>query len=317
MRTGIKALLIVTGSALLLAGGGIFIAGCQNTKLASDERVVDLADKDVHNFDFDLSTSEVEFKVTTDGTKKVVFYENKNFWHEDRVEEHTLYVVSKDTQKWYEKIIPDFSRKRVEVYLPAGELGTLKIKNSTGDIKVPKEYTFESVDMELSTGDVEYNASVKGSFNFTSSTGDVSLTDVSAKSMKINRSTGSARLKSINVEEVLYLEGSTGNAALEEVRSESLEIKSSTGKVKLNDVIVSETMKIHASTGDVEFADIDAGGGIDIETSTGDVEGSLLTGKTFEVYSSSGDTKYPSQTVGAPICKVKTSTGDIKITVKA
>ena len=317
MRRGIKAVLLVTGSALLVVGGGLYLASCKDTKLAEKVREVDLSEKEVLNFDFDLSVSDVEFVPTSDGTKKVVFYENDKVWHEDKVEEHTMYVVSKEEKKWWNWLSPDFSKKKIEVRLPASELGELKIKNSTGDIKVPKEYSFDLVNIDLSTGDIDYSAVVKGELSLTLSTGNVSVNDITAKSIKVKRSTGSLNMKNVVVEETIETDGSTGKTALEKVRSKNLSVKGSTGDVDLDDVVIEEAIKIKVTTGEVEFKDIDALGEIDIETSTGDVEGSLLTGKTFDVRSDTGKISVPDQTVGAPICKVRTDTGDIKITVKA
>ena len=165
------------------------------------------------NFDFDLSVSDVEFVPTSDGTKKVVFYENDKVWHEDKVEEHTLYVVSKEEKKWWNWLAPDFSKKKIEVRLPASELGELKIKNSTGDIKVPKEYSFDLANIDLSTGDIDYSAVVKGELSVTSSTGNVSVNDITAKSVKIKRSTGSLKMKNVTVEETIETDGSTGKAS--------------------------------------------------------------------------------------------------------
>ena len=41
MRRGIKAVLLVTGSALLVVGGGLYLASCKDTKLAEKVREVD------------------------------------------------------------------------------------------------------------------------------------------------------------------------------------------------------------------------------------------------------------------------------------
>ena len=317
MKKAIKIVLIVSGSVVLLAAGGLVFAGCKNSTFEQIVRTFDLTDKEVQNFNFDLSTSSVEFIPTTDGTKKVMLYENKRHWHEEKVEDKTLYVVSKSSEKWYEKIGWDLTEKKVEVYYPSFEFSSLRIDSSTGNVKIPKEFSFNTCGIDLSTGNVTYNANTKGSISIDTSTGNISLTDVSTSSLKINRSTGKVTLTNVNVEESLILDGSTGRSELEKVRSKTLNISGSTGVIKLNDVVTTENIKIEVSTGDVKFSDLDAGTEIDIETSTGDVEGSLLSGKTFDVRSDTGRIDVPSPTIGAPLCKVRTDTGDIKISVKA
>lgn len=314
MKKGVKVALILIGSGLLIGGGVMFAIGIKDHKFIAETREVDLSDKDIKNFEFDLATSELTFIRTTDSTKKVVFHENEKEYHEDKVVEHTLYVTSKETKKWYEWMTPDWSKKKVEVYLPAGELGTLKIKSSTGDIKIPHEFTFESADFDVSTGDVNYKANTSGDVKISISTGDISISDISAKGIELHHSTGKVNLKNVNVTECIVIDGSTGKTKLESTRSACLNIKSSTGDVSLNDVETTGELKVHGSTSDIEFDGID-GNGIDMETSTGDIKGSVKTGKVFKAYSS-GRVIVPDDTSGAATFKAKTSTGDIKITLK-
>ena len=61
------------------------------------------------------------------------------------------------------------------------------------------------------------------------------------------------------------------------------------------------------------FKDSDANT-IDIEATTGNVTGNLLSDKTFDVKSNTGRVNVPETT--GPICKIRTSTGDIVLTIK-
>lgn len=296
MRTGGKVALIAIGATLLIGGGVIFAIGLKDHKIVAETREVDLKDYDFNNFNFDIDTADVRFIVTRDSTKKIVFQENKHENFECKEEEHTLYVTSKFSKKWYEWIVPDWTRKKVDVYLPASDLGALKVKSSTGNLKVPHDFTFESADIHQSTGDVEYLANTSGEVKIEVSTGDVKMQNVNVKT--------------------LTLKHSTGKATLNTVRAETIDIKGSTGNVKLTDVITTCELKVHGSTSNIIFDSID-GNGIDFETSTGDVKGTVLTGKMFDVKSDTGKETYPTSTSGAPKFRVRTSTGDIKISVKA
>ena len=126
-------------------------------------------------------------------------------------------------------------------------------------------------------------------------------------------STGDIDLKS-DVKEELAIESSTGDVNLE-MEGKKIGVKVSTGKVNLKNV-TGEEIKIKSSTGDVKLTDCDASNLIDIETSTGDVNAVLLSGKTFETKTSTGINDVPPSTAGAPICRIKTNTGDIRVTVK-
>ena len=314
MRTGGKVALIAIGATLLIGGGAMFAFGLKDHKFVAETREVDLSDKDIKNFEFDLDVSDLNFIPTSDGTKKIVYHENSNLRHEDKVEEQTLFVSSKLNKKWYEWIIPDWSKKKVDLYLPGGDFASLKVKSSTGDINITQEYTFESADLSLSTGDIKFKANVSGDIKIKISTGDVNLENVAAKSISIEHSTGKVNMKNVNVTEAIVIDGSTGKTKLEAVRSASLNIKSSTGDVYLVDVETTGELKIHGSTSDIKFDGID-GNGIDFETSTGDIEGSVKSGKMFDVRGG-GKEVYPQSTSGAPTFKARTSTGDIKISIK-
>ena len=318
MRTGVKVLLISLGSLLVIGGGAIMTVGLVNSDYSTTERTIDLSDKDIKNFEFNLATSDLTFIASND--KKVVVTESKHVKVEEKVEGNTLKLTSSETRKWYERISFDWAKKKVDVYLPGGDFENLKIKNSTGNIKVPHEFTFESVNLEVSTGDIEYNSNCSGEVSIKSSTGNQSFNNITVKSLKLDKSTGNASLKNVAVEENIEVESSTGKTELEAVSCANLNVKSSTGKIVLKDVVTTGNIALKASTGDVKFENMDCGNSptcsIDIKTSTGDVEGSLLSGKMFDVDSDTGKRVYPTSTSGAATCKVRTDTGDIKITVK-
>ena len=87
-----------------------------------------------------------------------------------------------------------------------------------------------------------------------------------------------------------------------------------TGDTKLKNVVCSGNMKIKISTGHARFDRCDAAT-LDIETDTGDISGSLLSPKTFEAESNTGDIILPPGSVGGS-CKIKTDTGDVEISIK-
>jgi hypothetical protein len=54
---------------------------------------------------------------------------------------------------------------------------------------------------------------------------------------------------------------------------------------------------------------------MNIETSTGSVKGTILTPKIFMIRSDTGKINVPETTTGG-ICRIRTSTGNISITIK-
>lgn len=48
-----------------------------------------------------------------------------------------------------------FDLPKITVYLPKGEYAVLSINGSTGNIEIAEDFSFESVDIAISTGDVK------------------------------------------------------------------------------------------------------------------------------------------------------------------
>ena len=142
-------------------------------------------------------------------------------------------------------------------------------------------------------------------------TGDVKfLSTATFNNVSVEVTTGDIE-GSINTKKNLTIKTTTGDVEISNVNCENLTINGTSCDVELLNVIATETFKIKITTGDVEFTACDSKF-IEITSTTGDVIGSLLTGKAFTVSSTTGEKIYPENSSGGT-CKVKTTTGDIKI----
>ena len=315
MNRHFKAFLLVLGGVLLVAGSGIFAVGCKGIKTAGLTREFDLSDKEFTNFNIELATSDLEFVLTTDSTKKIVYKETEKYFHTEEVKDSTLFIKQTNSLKWYERVFSfDFSRKKATIYYPATEFNEITVKNSTGDIKIPHDFSFNKLDIKVSTGSVCLNCNVLNESKIITSTGDVSLNNIATKSLYVEQSTGELKMKDVNVTEEVRIVNSTGDASLENVRSDSLNIKSSNGKISLEDVKTTNDMILTTSTGDIRFNDIDFKHG-EFKASTGDVKGSILTPKFIKGKTSTGKKSYEVVSASEDLI-VTTSTGDIIITFK-
>ena len=316
MNKHFRTFLLVIGGTLLVSGSAIFAAGCKNLKDSGKTREFDLSGQTIKNFDFDCDTSDVEFVATTDSTMKIVYKENQKVFHTEEVKDETLFIKQVEDIKWYERVFAfDFTPKKATIYLPAGHFESLKVNNSTGNFKVPHDFTFDTANIKLSTGDVYFNCDVTNDTRIETSTGDVYLSNITTNSLFVRRTTGNLSMEKINAADAINIEGDTGKTNVSDTNSASLTIKSSTGTVNLNNTKVVGELSIEASTGDVKFNDIDFASGV-IRTSTGDVEGTLSTPKYIEANSNTGKIKIDSDRTNPQTLKVTTSTGDIKISNK-
>ncbi|MBR6917318.1 MAG: DUF4097 family beta strand repeat protein [Clostridia bacterium] len=160
-------------------------------------------------------------------------------------------------------------------------------------VYLPSDH-YESLKIDASTGDVTIPKDFSfGSIDIDVSTGDVLCAASAAGEIKIKTSTGKILLDGANADDI--------------------DLSASTGDVTLNSTVALKGFNIKTSTGDVTFDGSDAAG-ITVKTSTGDVEGTLASEKVFVVETSTGTVVVPNSVSGGR-CEVKTSTGDVKISI--
>ena len=251
--------------------------------------------EDFTNIDINVDTADVEFFYTTDSKITVTTREYENSTHSIKVEDSTLKIETLDTRKWYERIsLFSFISPKVAIYLPLEEYGKLSIISDTGDVKMPNDLNFSSIDIVSDTGDV---------INYASAT----------EYIKIQTTTGDVKLEKISTNEITIIV-TTGDVKVKDVACKTFTSNGNTGDISLINVIVRDNLTIFRSTGDVEFHRCDADN-IEVETDTGDVEGSFVSSKIFITKTSTGDVDVPKTTSGG-ICKITTSTGDIEIDIR-
>ena len=252
--------------------------------------------EDFRNISISSDTEAIELLPSDDGKCRVVFYEEKQVETEAIVRDGTLSIGAVDMRKWYGflfRFTLTLRSPKIAVYLPATEYAALIVKGSTGDISMPENFTFESLDVSTDTGDVYCGASASGEMRISTSTGDIRLANVSAGE--------------------LHLSVSTGKAALTDVSCRNIHSTGGTGDIAMENVVAEEMISIKRSTGDVRFERCDAAS-LEIETDTGDVTGSFSSEKVFIARSDTGHISVP-ETVSGGKCSITTDTGDIVITI--
>jgi DUF4097 and DUF4098 domain-containing protein YvlB len=225
----------------------------------------------------------------------VVLFEQKNMKHSVKVNGDILEIEIKDTRKWYEYIGISLGSPKITVYIPKGEYGALTAKLSTGDIEIPKDFTFGNINLLTDTGEIEFCATVKGEAVINTDTGDVEIENTSFRRLDIKVDTGDVDIRAVEVSEDIVLETNTGDITLEKAA-------------------ISGNLNIKTDTGDVELIDSDAKE-LRIVTDTGDVYGKFLTPKIFITETSTGDVHVPQSLKGGK-CHITTDTGDIEMNFK-
>ncbi len=319
MRTSTKVWLII-GAALILVGCILF-AGVMHS-LEWDFSLLATTKYETNTYNItesftgismNTSTAGIEFAPSTDGLCKVVCYEDEKEKHSVSVKGDTLTVEVKDNKKMHNIIGINFSSPKITVYLPQTEYTSLFIKESTGNVKIPKDFSFEDVFISLSTGAVDFNASATNTVQIKTTTGNINVKGTSATELDLSVSTGKVTVSEVNCEGNISVDVSTGYAELDGIYCKNLKSTGSTGDITLKKVIATEKISVERSTGDIEFDASDASE-IIAETDTGDVTGTLLTDKVFIVETDTGRTDVPKTTNGGR-CSITTDTGDIRIKI--
>ena len=269
--------------------------------------------EDFQDISVKTDTADIFFLPSADGVCRVECEEEVKANHAVSVQNGTLLIEVVNEKAWYDYINFSFVSPKITVYLPRAEYHALAVETSTGDIQLPKDFSFQSMDVRVNTGDVRCYASATEEMKIKTTTGGIWVENLSAGSLELSVSTGKVTATNVLCDGALQIGVSTGKTTLSNIQCRSLTSTGDTGDISLKHVIATEALSIERDTGDVRFEDSDAAS-IHIKTSTGDVTGTLLSEKHFVAKTSTGHVDVPKTTTGGN-CEITTSTGDIKIRI--
>ena len=312
---------IIIAVALILIGAAItFTALCmanwdfRNFDNTTYETVTHEPAGDLQNISISSSDADVILRPAEDGTLRVVCHENVKVPHTVTLVDGTLTVKSVDNRAWYDHIQAfSFDTPKITVYLPDDAYGDLALQGSTGDVDIPSAFSFASITVQRSTGDVICRASSETGITISVSTGDILLMNATASEITLRTTTGDVGLSRVSCSGRVALDVDTGDVTATDLRCGSFSSEGTTGDAKLTRVIASQAMHLSRSTGDVALDACDAAE-IDISVSTGDVHGTLLSPKIFSASADTGSVRVPQSGEGGS-CTIHTTTGDIHISI--
>ena len=311
---------LIVGAVLTLIGGVIFTVALFdmnfNFSRLSEEKYQTKTyevTEDFTGISIDEDTAKITLAPSTDGVCKIVCREQKKAPHSVSVENGTLVIKEQDNRRWYDYIGITFDTESVTLYLPASAYASLLIDTSTGYITIPDNFIFERIGISAITADISCYASVSDTVKIETNTGDITLSDVTAGQLDLKVSTGRVTLNGVVCAGDILIGVDTGKCFLDDVSCKSLISDGDTGDMRLTNVIASGSFNIERSTGDVRLERSDAAE-IYVKTDTGDVTGTLLSEKIFFTDTSTGKISVPQCMTGGK-CEIKTSTGDIKISI--
>ena len=325
--------LIVAGAAL--AGAALVAVDFRFGEFSSAdyERNSYVIEGDIGEIGISAGDYNVTLLPSSDGICRIEIDESEKFKLRYHFEEDHLEIRIVDNRKWYDYIGIFSSEADLVLYLPAEEYEILSVATRTGDVKVSEDFSFGIAAVAASTGDINFAAKVSGDLSLSCSTGDITVRDIEPENLSASVTTGNIVLENIKASDTISLSCNTGRIEVHGSEAGDIESEGTTGDILLKYVTVEGQVKVERSTGDVTLTSVVAGSfdiltdtgdvklnlsdaeEINIETDTGRVEGSLLTPKTFWAESDTGRVHVP-QSSGDGVCKIKTDTGNISITIE-
>lgn len=250
---------------------------------------------DFDKISIDVNITDIVFAQSDDESCQVVCFEAEKVKHSVRCTNGTLTIGVTDNRKWYDYFGISFASPKMTIYLPKSEYASLLIDTDTSDINIPKSFSFNELEIESDTGNVDCMANVSDSIKIESDTGDIGISSVSSKCD-------------------IDIKTDTGSIKLTDVDCTNFSAESDTGNISLVNVIAEDAIYVESDTGNVKLKNSDASK-LSIETDTGNVTGTLLSEKIFIAKSSTGRVKVPDTESGGK-CEIRTATGNIKIDIQ-
>ena len=250
------------------------------------------------NFDkisIDENVADIVFENSNDESCKVVCSEAEKIRHSVAVKNGTLIIGIEDDRKWYDYIGVSFGNSKMTVYLPQSEYASLFINTDTGNVDIPKHFTFNELNFKSDTGNMDCLANISDTIKIESDTGNIDISSVVSKC-------------SINIKT------STGSIKLTDVECTNFTAGSDTGNIFLVNVVAADSFNMESDTGNVKLKGSDAAN-LSIKTDTGNIIGTLLSEKVFIAGSSTGKVEVPKTVTGGK-CEIITDTGNIIIDIQ-
>ena len=303
MKKATKIALITAACCIALgsvaAFAGLRLVGFDIRKMSTvrfEEKTYEIRDSfqsiEIYGIECDVSLVP-----TSDENCRVECSESDKIGDTVEVRDGTLTVTRRDTRRWYESIGFFWnSDLHITVYLPEREYKSLQLKTVSGDIEVPESFSFEKTELQSVSGNISFAAGKSGDLTVKSTSGDISIRNTEAYGLEATAVSGDIRLSG--------------------VRGSGLNLKTTSGEISAASVMISGKADIETVSGDVELNHSDADS-FRIKTTSGDVDGSFLSPKVFETDTTSGRVHVPSSASGSEAgeCYIKTTSGDIRITV--
>ncbi len=315
-KIAIIVVVAVITIGIVLSTCAMFAMGFDFTKLntVSFETNTYSIDNEFTSISVNGAECDIRLIPSEDEICKVVCQESDKISHTVDVKNNKLMIERRDNRKWYEYIGIYWGRMEISIYLPQGEYEELYALNLSGDIVIPENFTFGTADIQSTSGNVSFEATVSGELSAKTTSGDVYIGNAAPGKLTAVSTSGNITVKNVVSQGSVQAEAVSGDIELSGVRCQNISVSTTSGDVDVSDTVTSESIQAESVSGNLEFYKCDAAS-LRLKTSSGDVSGTLLTQKQFLTETTSGDVDVPRASSGGK-CEVMTTSGDIDFEIE-
>ncbi|MBR4619182.1 MAG: DUF4097 family beta strand repeat protein [Bacilli bacterium] len=259
--------------------------------------------EEINKIDFNLYSTDVEIKESTDELIKVEYYSNKEKNADIKQEGNTIIVNEEEKGNYCIGFC--FNNRKIVLYIPSTYEGMYSLETKSGDIVFEIDASKSNIEIDTASGDVLFKNA--NDVDILTISGDVKG-EISNKT-KIHSTSGDIKIK--EAKESSDIKTTSGDIYVGKVTKTT--INSISGDVKVDKV--TESMNIKTVSGDVLVATLEMKQNSNINTTSGDV---IINNNASNCYvefdSTSGDKNVNhSDRKSDLILKVHTVSGDLLV----
>ena len=303
---------IVLGAVLVVVS---FAAGGGFRKGGNNMRDYDITSP-FSSVTVQVGGTDVNIRRSSDDTAYVRAYETDGLTYDVTVDDGVLTIRERDTRPWYALIGIHFADRDLTIYLPERMYTALSYEGASGDFDSEENrISFGDVNLKSASGDISFDSSASGTVTVSTQSGDIDLSRSDAAALSCTTQSGDIDL---SYGEVGTLSVSTlsGDIDLSYGEVGTLLVSTLSGEIELERVTAQTSLSIETSSGRVSFSSCDAPAVV-LKSKSGDIRGSLLTGKRFDITTSSGRIDCPPSSDQGGTCRIETRSGDVRISVSS
>ncbi|MDO4973000.1 MAG: DUF4097 family beta strand repeat-containing protein [Eubacteriales bacterium] len=235
---------------------------------------------------------------------------------EVEVRDGVLVVTRRDTRPWYARISFNVwtGEDDVTIFLPEERTETLELRGASSQILVGSGLVFGRVSVETASGDIRFQAEASESLRLKTSSGAILLEYSACGDVALESASGEITVRSLQCGDFASRSNS-GSQLLEDLSAAGeISAVSTSGEKLLRRVTADGALTLESKSGETVLEMVDAAS-VSITSTSGEVRGTVVRRMDFRGSANSGEVRLPESDPQGGAFTVRTSSGDIRITV--